>query len=324
MSRGVLAKAEDLAKAFGTTDEAAIALRILSEGAVQVSDKERELEYDTAYRDVAAAVAGRCVNPATRRPYTAAAVERALKSAGFAVDPRRPAKQQVVDAVKSLEGRLPLERARMRLRAVGPASAAAELSAAVTAGGATIEASDLALDGSTVALVLLAEPGAYRGLAAAVAGAGCRLEVVDVAATDDAGEGVVQAPPVEAAEAAPPPPATPVAVVPAHDDDDLTAGVAGLSVGDPPAAPPPPRAAGPRPALYPRGPIAGLPESVGARRDMFLALDGLQPGWTVELTPRAGAGEGGAVDAAFWSPGGGRYANFAAARRAALMASKGG
>ena len=54
--------------------------------------------------------------------------------------------------------------------------------------------------------------------------------------------------------------------------------------------------------IYPRGSIAGLPEAHVSRRDRFLELDELQPGWEVELRGRKG---GTTVDAAFFSPSGG-------------------
>ena len=319
VSRGILAKAEDLRAAFGTDDEAIICLRILKEGDVQVSDKERELEYGTAFTDVAALVASRCVSTATRRPFTAAAVERALKGAGFAVDPRRAAKQQVGDAVRALADRLPLERARMRLRVGAPAAAAPALAPALVAAGASFEAQDMSMDGATVTYVILADPGAFRALAAAVAGAGggARMEVVDVAAVGGGGE-------APAPDDGPPPSPT-VTVASGLRSLRVDGGEGGS--GAPPgalpaAAPPPPRASGPAPPLYPRGPVAGLPETMGARRDMFAALDALQPGWEVELAPRAGAGGDAAVDATFFSPAGDRVPNFAAARRQALAASR--
>ena len=53
--------------------------------------------------------------------------------------------------------------------------------------------------------------------------------------------------------------------------------------------------------LYPRGPIAGIPEQHASRRERFAELDGLQPGWQVELRGRKGADT---VDAAFFSPQG--------------------
>lgn len=60
--------------------------------------------------------------------------------------------------------------------------------------------------------------------------------------------------------------------------------------------------------VYPRGPIAGLPEAHASRRERFAELDDLQPGWQVELRSR---GAGGAVDAVFYSPTGEAIAIYA-------------
>ena len=54
-------------------------------------------------------------------------------------------------------------------------------------------------------------------------------------------------------------------------------------------------------AVYPRGPVAGMPDEHASRRGRFAELDELQPGWQVELRSR---GAGGTVDAVFFSPAG--------------------
>lgn len=64
---------------------------------VKVSDKERELEYDTLFKDVASIIADKCINPDTRRPYTITMLERALRDIHFSVDPKRTAKQQALE-----------------------------------------------------------------------------------------------------------------------------------------------------------------------------------------------------------------------------------
>ena len=71
--------------------------------------------------------------------------------------------------------------------------------------------------------------------------------------------------------------------------------------------------------VYPRGPVGELPEEHATRRERFAELDQLQPGWAVELRTR---GEGGIIDAVFFSPGGDCVGAYANARRMALKASK--
>jgi ribosome maturation protein SDO1 len=62
-----------------------------------VSDKERKVHYDALFKDVASVLVQKCVNPETNRPYTGTMLERALRDAHFAVDPKRTAKQQALE-----------------------------------------------------------------------------------------------------------------------------------------------------------------------------------------------------------------------------------
>jgi ribosome maturation protein SDO1 len=97
VSKGVLAKQEDLMDVFNTHDEEKICIVILNEGDYQVSDKERDLEIDSLFKDVASVLAEKCVNPDTSRPYTISMLERALRDIHFSVDLKRNAKQQALE-----------------------------------------------------------------------------------------------------------------------------------------------------------------------------------------------------------------------------------
>lgn len=66
----------------------------------KVSEKERRLEYENLFKDVAAVIAEKCVDPASNRPYTITMLERALKDVHFNVDPKKTAKQQAIGEVK--------------------------------------------------------------------------------------------------------------------------------------------------------------------------------------------------------------------------------
>lgn len=63
----------------------------------QVSEKERKLQYDTLFKDIASVLVSKCVNSETNRPYTISMLERSLRDIHFAVDPKRGAKQQALD-----------------------------------------------------------------------------------------------------------------------------------------------------------------------------------------------------------------------------------
>jgi len=118
VSKGVMAKKEDLIKAFNTDDEKQIIVQILEKGELQVSEKERQIQLESLFKDVATVVAEKCVNPETNRPLTVGLVERAMKDIHYNLHPTRSAKQQALEVIKALKAVIPIERAQMRLRLV--------------------------------------------------------------------------------------------------------------------------------------------------------------------------------------------------------------
>ena len=111
VSRGVRAAPADLLAAFGSDDVLVVARAILEKGELEKGELERSAEFGGLFRDVAATVAERCVNPATRRPYPVAFVEAALRDAHFSVAPGKTAKQQALKAIAALRDLIPIERA---------------------------------------------------------------------------------------------------------------------------------------------------------------------------------------------------------------------
>ncbi|EFN60113.1 hypothetical protein CHLNCDRAFT_11851, partial [Chlorella variabilis] len=128
----------------------------------QVSDKERRVELDTLFRDVASVLSEKCINPESNRPYTLSMLERALRDVHFSVDPKRPAKAQALEALPLLKSRFPIERARMRLKLAVPLSSKDELLELVRQQGGVVEEQDLI--GSQFCLVCLVEPGTFRSV----------------------------------------------------------------------------------------------------------------------------------------------------------------
>lgn len=77
--------------------------KILAKGELQVSDKERQAQLETMFRDIATIVAEKCVNPETKRPYTVSLIERAMKDIHYSVKASKSTKQQVNHTV-ALDG----------------------------------------------------------------------------------------------------------------------------------------------------------------------------------------------------------------------------
>mmetsp|Transcript_13614 Transcript_13614/g.28889 ORF Transcript_13614/g.28889 Transcript_13614/m.28889 type:complete len:463 (+) Transcript_13614:175-1563(+) len=120
VSKGQFANSKTLQKCFDTTNEEEVCRFILDRGDVQVSDQERAAQLESTIREVASMVSEKCVDPASRRPYTMAQIRDAMKSAGFMVHPTRNVKQQFLDCVKLLQKKrvLNIERAKMQLALV--------------------------------------------------------------------------------------------------------------------------------------------------------------------------------------------------------------
>ena len=61
VSKGQVAKKEDLVTAFGHDDHAEICKKILAEGELQISDKERQVHLESLKKEIATIVAGKFV-----------------------------------------------------------------------------------------------------------------------------------------------------------------------------------------------------------------------------------------------------------------------
>mmetsp|Transcript_16541 Transcript_16541/g.27344 ORF Transcript_16541/g.27344 Transcript_16541/m.27344 type:complete len:252 (+) Transcript_16541:131-886(+) len=115
VSKGQLAKKEDLQKVFATVDQEKIILVILEQGELQVSEKERDQQFDNAFHEIATIVSQKCVSPDTQRPIPVSVIEKAMKECHYAVVPGRTAKQQALEVIKQLKEKMPIDRAQMRL-----------------------------------------------------------------------------------------------------------------------------------------------------------------------------------------------------------------
>lgn len=160
VSKGAVAKKEDLMKAFGKDDHTEICKEILAKGELQVSDKERHTQLESLFKDIATNVADKCVNPETKRPYPVTMIEKAMKDAHFSVKPNRNAKQQALDVIKLLKETMPLERARMRLKIVFSGKEARKLKEKVVKLAGGVEQEDW--EGANVTLICVIDPGLYR------------------------------------------------------------------------------------------------------------------------------------------------------------------
>ncbi|KAL8930090.1 MAG: hypothetical protein Q9172_000175 [Xanthocarpia lactea] len=159
VSKGQTAPSQDLAKSFGAkTPLNDIIMEILNKGEMQVGEKERHAQLERVHNEVIDIVAGKLVDPKSKRVYTTGMIEKALdqlsshggathkldegKTTGTAtptngdaskekakemptwtgVVTTKSAKSQALEAMKALIAwqPIPVSRARMRLRVTCP------------------------------------------------------------------------------------------------------------------------------------------------------------------------------------------------------------
>ncbi|KAL8715581.1 MAG: hypothetical protein Q9220_000917 [cf. Caloplaca sp. 1 TL-2023] len=161
VSKGQTAPTQDLAKSFGPkTPLDDIIMEILNKGEMQVGEKERHAQLERVHNEVIDIVAGKLIDPKSKRVYTTGMIEKALdqlsshggatskldegKGSGTAtptngeltkekpkemptwtgVVTTKSSKSQALDAMKALIAwqPIPVTRARMRLRVTCPTS----------------------------------------------------------------------------------------------------------------------------------------------------------------------------------------------------------
>jgi len=124
VSKGEFAKSDDLQKAFGTHSVEEVVKQILKKGEVQVGEKQRDHDLTSLRKEIATLVAEKSVEPETQRPYPVGIIEKAMTEAGFSVKQNKTAKSQVTECLKLLQtdSKLPIQRARMRVRVSVPSA----------------------------------------------------------------------------------------------------------------------------------------------------------------------------------------------------------
>ncbi|KAF7306461.1 Shwachman-bodian-diamond syndrome protein [Mycena indigotica] len=162
VSKGEVAKTNDLQKAFGKSDVNEIVKEILKKGEVQINEKERDHDLGALRREIATLVAEKCEDPSTHTPYPVGMIEKAMTEAGFSVKPDKTAKSQVSACIKQLQtdSTLPIQRSRMRIRVILPTADSTRLHDQIVSGAETVESEET---GETEwAAVLLIDPGQFR------------------------------------------------------------------------------------------------------------------------------------------------------------------
>ncbi|VDD91035.1 unnamed protein product [Enterobius vermicularis] len=161
VSKGQVAKRDDLIAAFGMEDQLEICKMILDKGDLQISEKERQVQAESSFKEVANMIANMCVNPETKRPYSIAVIEKALKDVHFSNKASSSSKKQALEMIPKLRETMKIDRAEMRLRTSVDSKEAKKVHTKLRALFKTIEVEDWDAHGN-LELIGLIDPGSYR------------------------------------------------------------------------------------------------------------------------------------------------------------------
>ncbi|TKA55762.1 hypothetical protein B0A53_02898 [Rhodotorula sp. CCFEE 5036] len=156
VSKGAVASADDLQKAFGTSDVKEVMMQILKKGELQVGEKERAVELEELRREICTEVASRCVDPNTQRPHTVGMIEKAMNEIGYNVQGSK-----ALDLIKVLQAKktLPIARAQMRVRVTMSSKEGKKLKEKIMPLVTKVEDDEWSEEWELVALI---DPGSFR------------------------------------------------------------------------------------------------------------------------------------------------------------------
>lgn len=101
--QGTIAGEGLLNKLFGIKDKKVIIQKILDEGDLQVSQKEREVLSENAFQEVVKILTKKLIHPKSKRLFSDGAIKNALKNINFKADFNIGSKKQAFKAMKKLE-----------------------------------------------------------------------------------------------------------------------------------------------------------------------------------------------------------------------------
>ncbi|GFT60924.1 ribosome maturation protein SBDS [Nephila pilipes] len=158
VSKGQAAKKEDLIKCFGKDNQTEICEEILDKGELQISEKERQVQLESTFKDIATIVADKCINPESKRPYPMSIIEKSMKECHISVKPNKNSKQQALEVMKKLQEVMPIARSQMKLRVSIPGGKMYKNKLKELA--SSIESQSM--DGGDLQMVFLIDPGNFR------------------------------------------------------------------------------------------------------------------------------------------------------------------
>jgi len=113
--RGLKASFEDVKKALGVKDIYEAIEKIVKEGELQLTSKQRKELIEAMKRQIIEFLSRNSIDPRTGLPHPPTRIELALEQAKPHIDPFKPVEVQIPDIIKKLQPVLPLKIARLKV-----------------------------------------------------------------------------------------------------------------------------------------------------------------------------------------------------------------
>jgi len=119
-SKGLRANEADLEEVFGTSDELTVAKKIVEDGEVHLTAKERKEKVDKRRAEMVNYIHKYYMDPRTKTPHPVTRIENALDQLSFTIDPHMSAERQLQDKVlKRLPEVLPIKKSELEGTLIG-------------------------------------------------------------------------------------------------------------------------------------------------------------------------------------------------------------
>ena len=106
---------EDLESVFNTTLFAEIAVKIISEGQIQLTAQQRKKMTESKRKQIIQYIQSNAIDPKTKTPHPLTRIELALEETRYSVDPFKKLDEQIKQAIKLLKPLIPLSFENTRL-----------------------------------------------------------------------------------------------------------------------------------------------------------------------------------------------------------------
>ena len=116
VAKGEKATKDDLKKQFPGMAKNEIIMEILNKGDFQVSELEREEQFENLKAEIANLLVKMCVNSETGGQFPVSIMMKAMVEANVKVNPNKSAKPQALAIINELKSILPIKRSNMHLK----------------------------------------------------------------------------------------------------------------------------------------------------------------------------------------------------------------